>query len=114
MIERKKKILHCSFCGRGDDVVSKLLAGPKVFICGHCVGLCNDILGADDNAPFAELGDLSDEQILSTLQPMEAAVASMYGVLGERVDELRKREVSWALIGKALGVSRQAVWERFS
>ena len=95
-------------------MVSKLLAGPKVFICGHCVGLCNEILCADGNAPFAELSDLSDEQILSTLQPREVAVASMYEVLSATVDELRKREVSWALIGKSLGVSRQAAWERFS
>jgi hypothetical protein len=34
--------------------------------------------------------------------------------LQSRVDELRKREVSWAGIGKALGMSRQAAWERFA
>jgi ATP-dependent Clp protease ATP-binding subunit ClpX len=34
--------------------------------------------------------------------------------LGKHVDTLRKREVAWSEIGKALGISRQAAWERFS
>jgi ATP-dependent Clp protease ATP-binding subunit ClpX len=34
----------CSFCGRGQDEVRKLIAGPTVFICDECVGLCNEII----------------------------------------------------------------------
>ena len=114
MIARKKKTKSCSFCGLGDDVVTKLLAGPRVYICGDCVGTCNDILDADVSTPLAQLSELSAHQILSTLKPMQKTVESRAQALGERVDELRQREVSWALIGKALGVSRQAAWERFS
>ena len=114
MVARGKRSLRCSFCGRSEDLVSKLLAGPKVHICGDCVGLCNDILRADGTAPFANLGELSDAEILNTLQGVGIAADSLHAVLAERVDELRRREVSWAMIGKALAVSRQAAWERFS
>ena len=36
--------LQCSFCGKSQDEVRKLIAGPKVYICDQCVELCNDIL----------------------------------------------------------------------
>ena len=36
--------LNCSFCGKGQDDVKKLIAGPSVYICNECVDLCNDII----------------------------------------------------------------------
>ena len=45
---------HCSFCGRDNHAVRRMIAGPKdVFICNVCIGLCNQILAeedADENA----------------------------------------------------------------
>lgn len=38
------KNLYCSFCGKAQDEVKKLIAGPSVYICDECVELCNDIL----------------------------------------------------------------------
>ena len=38
------KILYCSFCGKSQHEVRKLIAGPSVFICDDCVELCNDII----------------------------------------------------------------------
>lgn len=38
------KLLYCSFCGKSQHEVQKLIAGPSVYICDECVGLCNDIL----------------------------------------------------------------------
>src|SRR5690606_10819072 len=38
------KILYCSFCGKSQHEVRKLIAGPSVFICAACVELCNDII----------------------------------------------------------------------
>ena len=38
------KILYCSFCGKSQHEVRKLIAGPSVFICDECVELCNDII----------------------------------------------------------------------
>mgnify|MGYP001343584855 FL=1 len=40
----KSKLLYCSFCGKSQHEVRKLIAGPSVFICDECVDLCNDII----------------------------------------------------------------------
>ena len=42
--DEKKKTLFCSFCGKSQHEVKKLIAGPTVFICDECVELCNDII----------------------------------------------------------------------
>ncbi len=44
--------LKCSFCGRGQDDVRKLIAGPTVYICDECIGLCNEIMAEEFNASF--------------------------------------------------------------
>ena len=44
MAENKDKSLFCSFCGKNQQEVKKLIAGPSVFICDECVDLCNDII----------------------------------------------------------------------
>ncbi|MCW8886420.1 MAG: ATP-dependent Clp protease ATP-binding subunit ClpX [Motiliproteus sp.] len=41
------KLLYCSFCGKSQDEVRKLIAGPSVFICDECVDLCNDIISEE-------------------------------------------------------------------
>ena len=38
------RLLYCSFCGKSQHEVRKLIAGPSVFICDECVELCNDII----------------------------------------------------------------------
>jgi len=51
------KILYCSFCGKSQNDVRKLIAGPSVFICDECVDLCNDIIREeilDQEQPEAE------------------------------------------------------------
>lgn len=48
--------LKCSFCGKGQEEVRKLIAGPSVYICDECVELCNDILDEEfGHSDFAEL-----------------------------------------------------------
>lgn len=44
MDDRRRGKLYCSFCGKGQDQVRKLIAGPRVYICDECVQLCNEIL----------------------------------------------------------------------
>src|ERR1043165_3631395 len=46
--EKKDATLHCSFCGKSQHEVRKLIAGPAVFICDECVGLCTDIIENED------------------------------------------------------------------
>jgi ATP-dependent Clp protease ATP-binding subunit ClpX len=42
--------LRCSFCGKAQDEVKKLIAGPMVYICDECVGLCNEIIDEESHA----------------------------------------------------------------
>jgi len=45
--ENDKTVHHCSFCGKSQDEVRKLIAGPTVFICDECIELCNDIVAEE-------------------------------------------------------------------
>ena len=42
--DKTNNTLYCSFCGKSQHEVKKLIAGPTVFICDECVELCNDII----------------------------------------------------------------------
>ncbi len=58
---RKKEteiMMRCSFCGKDQNSVKKLIAGPSVFICNECVDLCNDIIaGENERDTLADLHD---------------------------------------------------------
>ncbi|MFN3629479.1 MAG: ATP-dependent Clp protease ATP-binding subunit ClpX [Casimicrobiaceae bacterium] len=49
-----EKLLYCSFCGKSQHEVRKLIAGPSVFICDECIDLCNDIISEEAQADKAE------------------------------------------------------------
>jgi ATP-dependent Clp protease ATP-binding subunit ClpX len=56
-----EKTLYCSFCGKSQHEVKKLIAGPSVFICDECIELCNDIIRDEcppTTAPKAAKSDL--------------------------------------------------------
>jgi ATP-dependent Clp protease ATP-binding subunit ClpX len=47
-MQREQSVkLVCSFCGKSQDEVRKLVAGPKVYICDECIDLCNDIVAEE-------------------------------------------------------------------
>ena len=50
------KLLYCSFCGKSQHEVRKLIAGPSVFICDECVDLCNDIIREEVQESSSESG----------------------------------------------------------
>ncbi|MEX2333086.1 MAG: ATP-dependent Clp protease ATP-binding subunit ClpX, partial [Pseudohongiella sp.] len=50
------KLLYCSFCGKSQHEVRKLIAGPSVFVCDECVDLCNDIIREEIQEKEAESG----------------------------------------------------------
>ena len=110
------KTLHCSFCGKSQHKVEKLIAGPGIFICDECVRLCVAII---DGKPIPASGfinplERSTDELLEILPFVSFATDSNRNFLQGLVDTLRAREVSWAAIAEKLGVSRQAAWERFS
>ena len=114
-----RPVLYCSFCGKTNDQVLKLIAGPAVFICDECVGLCNKIIRTPDTPPgelpkIESLDAMPTEKLLHRLKIQGTIFEYSRTGMQEIVDTLRKREVSWAMIGEALGVSRQAAWDRFS
>ncbi len=54
-----EKLLYCSFCGKSQHEVKKLIAGPSVFICDECIDLCNDII-RDEAAAVESVSPKSD------------------------------------------------------
>jgi ATP-dependent Clp protease ATP-binding subunit ClpX len=52
-----KNSLYCSFCGKSQHEVRKLIAGPTVFICDECVELCLDIVGEENKSLLRKSGD---------------------------------------------------------
>jgi len=52
----KDKKLYCSFCGKSQDEVRKLIAGPSVYICDECIELCNEILAEEYEKEDIEMG----------------------------------------------------------
>jgi ClpX C4-type zinc finger len=113
-----KKTLYCSFCFKSQREVRTLVSGPAaVYICDECVELCNEIIARGSlrsSSRTALPEELPTERLLERLQPIEDTIQGRGNQLQQVVDILRSREVSWAQIGGALGISRQSAWERFS
>jgi ATP-dependent protease Clp ATPase subunit len=116
-----KRVYRCSFCGKSQEEVRTLVAGPGVFICDECVELAQAIINnkvetqeTPQEAPGSLLPDNAPtEKLLKTLAGYNGAFASVDTAMQDIVDILREREVSWAIIGQTLAVSRQAAWKRF-
>jgi len=113
--------LRCSFCAKPSSDVEKVIAGPGVYICNECVGLCNDILRSEQQQPLESDTQLAaweegmaDEQILDLLPRVAAVGAQTEASLQRLVTILRERKVTWARVGAALQITRQTAWERFS
>ena len=111
------KKLHCSFCGKSEAEVQKLVAGPGgIHICDECVAVCQALMQGES----AGIGRAFDpktwpqDRLLALLTPLNATVEAYRDHLQTVVETLRVQNVSWAIIAKKLGVSRQTAWERFS
>tara|TARA_B110000483_G_scaffold86735_1_gene107115 strand:+ start:2983 stop:4260 length:1278 start_codon:yes stop_codon:yes gene_type:complete len=76
----QEKILLCSFCGKNQGEVKKLIAGPSVFICDECVELCNDIIKEELQEVDTEITS-SDE--LTLLKPKELFLKLDEHVIGQ-------------------------------
>jgi ATP-dependent Clp protease ATP-binding subunit ClpX len=111
-----EKLLYCSFCGKSQHEVRKLIAGPSVFICDECIDLCNDIIreesSADTTAKAArsdlpsphEICDILDQYVIGQVQAkkiLSVAVYNHYKRLksGGKQDEVELAKSNILLIG---------------
>jgi DNA-directed RNA polymerase subunit RPC12/RpoP len=108
---------RCSFCGKAQTEVKTLIAGPGVFICDECVHLCRPIIKkktpTTKEVPSLLPDNAPTEALLKMLAGYNGAFERIGAGMQDIADILREREVSWATIGEALAVSRQAAWKRF-
>ena len=111
----RKQVLCCSFCGKSEREVAKLAAGPGgIHICDECVEACRLFMSGEAALPSDfEPTNWPTERLLQVLGPLNATAELHRGHLGQVVDALRERDISWAKIAEGLGVSRQTAWERF-
>lgn len=79
--EEEKELIRCSFCGKTQDQVKKIVAGPNVYICDECVSLCHEIV-------LEELGVEPDIDISEILKPTEIKEILDTYVIGQ--DEAKK------------------------
>jgi hypothetical protein len=113
----QSKKMYCSFCFKSHDQVKMLISGrASIFICSECVHECNECLAGrfPDRSKYPSGKELPTEHLLERLQAIEDTLQGKGNQLQWVVEILRSREVSWARIGAALGISRQSAWERFS
>ncbi len=66
-IESNDPNCHCSFCGKEQGEVAKLIAGPEVYICDECIDLCNEIVKDEDAAQVSD----EEDAVAATLKPMD-------------------------------------------
>ena len=109
-MEEKKK-LSCSFCGKEQSKVKKLIAGPNVYICNECVDLCNDILSEENNAKDEntvlskpkEIYDYLDEIVVgqeSAKRRLSVAVYNHYKrILSAKNDDIEVQKSNVMLLG---------------
>ena len=82
MLRRPEEILRCSFCGKSQNEVKKLIAGPSVYICNECIDICNEIINDDERAEAVSGG-------APLPKPQEIKVFLDEYVIGQ--DETKKR-----------------------
>lgn len=88
-----KNTLYCSFCGKSQHEVRKLIAGPTVFICDECVELCNDIIKEESKSALVKDGEgvPSPLEILQVLNDYVIGQAGAKKVLSVAVHNHYKR-----------------------
>ena len=87
---KSEKLLYCSFCGKSQHEVRKLIAGPSVFVCDECVELCNDIIreevqeeknAAQANKKFPtprEINQILDEYVIGQTDAKKVLSVAVY------------------------------------
>ncbi len=88
MVRRTDDTLRCSFCGKSQNEVKKLIAGPTVYICNECIDICNEIITDDQQAesvasrpPLPKPGEIKaflDEHVIGQEETKKRLAVAVY------------------------------------
>ncbi|AHF07957.1 ATP-dependent Clp protease ATP-binding subunit ClpX [Desulfitobacterium metallireducens] len=110
----EKNQLKCSFCGKTQDQVKKLVAGPGVYICDECIELCNEIIEEELNEDLGvEIGDIPkpkeirailDQYVIGQDEAKKALAVAVYNHykrinLGMKIDDVELQKSNIILMG---------------
>ena len=109
------KLLYCSFCGKSQHEVRKLIAGPSVFVCDECVELCNDIIREEVQEQAAtttgkslptphEIKDILDEYVIGQARAKKVLSVAVYNhykrlETGQKKDDVELAKSNILLVG---------------
>src|SRR5213594_1308795 len=114
MVRRADDTLRCSFCGKSQNEVKKLIAGPTVYICNECIDICNEIISDDQQAesvasrpPLPKPGEIKaflDEYVIGQEETKKRLAVAVYQhykriELSRRRAEVEIQKSNIALIG---------------
>jgi ATP-dependent Clp protease ATP-binding subunit ClpX len=100
MVRRPDDTLRCSFCGKSQNEVKKLIAGPTVYICNECIDICNEIITDDQQAEAvasrpplpkpAEIKNFLDEYVIGQDDTKKRLAVAVYQHF-KRIELARRR-----------------------
>jgi len=100
MVRRTDDTLRCSFCGKSQNEVKKLIAGPTVYICNECIDICNEIISDDQQAesvasrpPLPKPGEIKaflDEYVIGQEETKKQLAVAVYQHY-KRIELARRR-----------------------
>ena len=108
---KENKILYCSFCGKGQNEVRKLIAGPSVYICDECVDLCNNIIeeelsDEEENQDLAlykpkEIKSMLDDYVIDQDIAKKVLSVAVYNHYKRLIDKPKPRDEDYVEVGKS-------------
>ncbi|MCF6378104.1 ClpX C4-type zinc finger protein [Nocardioides KLBMP 9356] len=106
----------CSFCGVVGTSKSSFAGGLGALMCSHCVMKYYEIMSSPETKrelqrPWWNV--MTDEEILATVPKITAVQEQLDDFLREWIKVVRSRGLTWADVGRVMGITRQAAWQRF-